>query len=239
MSKSTTNNKSKGHKGGTLTKYHIPFYTSTFFDPDGDLEEGETRVSPKMVKLPIKIASDGHESRSNVTTFEIRGISHFDNNIENILETFRQLNERVIKPKNMANKNEEFKRILKYLHLLCSTGPATQTLQEAMKVARTQVVEQYLLLNHTMADDIGDSLKEDETLFYNSIEQDFTDLDAEVFPNPVEYNGKLFDEYKRAFFNYLHSIIFGVDAYCAFKQQLEYMLHQIVKPFGASVELTF
>ena len=86
-----------------------------------------------------------------------------------------------------------------------------------MKVARTQVVEQYLLLNHTMADGISESLKEDETLFYNFIQQAFTDLGKEIFPDSVEYNGKLFDEYKQAFFNYLHSIIFGADAYCAFK----------------------
>ena len=165
MSKSAANGKSKGHRSGASIKYHIPFYTSTFFEPEKELEEGETKVSHKMVKLPIKIASDGDESRSNVTNFEIKGISHFDNNIENVLETFMQLNERVIKPNNMGNKNEEFKRILKYFHLLCSTGPATQTLQEAMKVARTQVVEQYLLLNHTMADGISESLKEDKTLF--------------------------------------------------------------------------
>ena len=104
MSKSAANGKSKGHRSGTSVKYHIPFYSSLFFDPDGNLEEGETRTGRKMVKLPIKIAADGDESRSNVTTFEIEGISHFDNNIENVLNTFMQLNERIIKPKNMTNK---------------------------------------------------------------------------------------------------------------------------------------
>ena len=124
MTKSATNGKSKGHKSGASVKYHIPFYSSNFFDPDGELEEGETKSTVKMVKLPIKIAADGDESRSNVTTFEIPGISHFDNNIENVLTTFMQLNERIIKPKGMADKNQEFKRILKFLHLLCSSGPA-------------------------------------------------------------------------------------------------------------------
>ena len=61
-----------------------------------------------MVKIPIKIAANGDESRANITTFELRGITHFDNNVENVLETFMQLNERVVKPKNMENKNEEF-----------------------------------------------------------------------------------------------------------------------------------
>ena len=99
MSKSAANGKSKGHKSGTSVKSHIPFYSSAFFDPEGELEEGETRTGAKMVKLPIKIAADGDESWSNVTSFEIQVISHFDNNIENVLNTFMQLNERVIKPK--------------------------------------------------------------------------------------------------------------------------------------------
>ena len=63
MTKSATNGKSKGHKNGTSVKYHIPFYSSNFFDPDGELEEGETKSAVKMVKLPIKIAADGDESR--------------------------------------------------------------------------------------------------------------------------------------------------------------------------------
>ena len=56
-----------------------------------------------------------------------------------------------------------------------------------------------MLLNLTRVDDIGKSLKEDKTLFYNCIEQTFTDLGPEVFPNLVKYNGKLFDKYKQAF----------------------------------------
>ena len=236
-----SNSKSKGHKQtGTTIKCHVPFYSKPFFDPAGEMEDGEVKQSKiPMVKIPIKIAANGDESRANVTTFELRGITHFDNNVENVLETFMQLNERVVKPKNMEDKNKEFKSILKLLHLLCSTGPATQTLQEATRMARTQIVEQYLLINHRSAEGLGENLKEDETLFHNFIEQTFEDLDQEVFPNPELYNCLLFEEYKRAFWNYLHSIIFGADAFCAFKQQKEYMLHQLVKPFGATVELSF
>ena len=89
------------------------------------------------MKIPIKIAANGDKVRANAVTFEIRGITHFDKNVENVLETFMQLNKRAVKPKSMENKNEEFKRILKLLHLLYSSGPETQTLQEAMRMART------------------------------------------------------------------------------------------------------
>ena len=57
MSKFAANGKSKGHRSGASVKYYIPFYTSTFFEPEKELEEGETKDNHKMVKLPIKIAS--------------------------------------------------------------------------------------------------------------------------------------------------------------------------------------
>ena len=70
-----------------------------------------------MVKIPIKIAADGNKSRSNVTSFEIKGISHFDNNIEKVLETFMELNERVIKPKCLTDCKEECKTVIKLVQL--------------------------------------------------------------------------------------------------------------------------
>ena len=82
MTKSNKN-KEKGHKAHAIIKCHVPFYSASFFDPDGKLEEGEvSSQKEKMVKIPIKIATDNNESRSNVTSLEIKGISHFDNNIE-------------------------------------------------------------------------------------------------------------------------------------------------------------
>ena len=41
------------------------------------------------------------------------------------------------------------------------------------------------------------------------------------------------------FLNNLNSIIFGADAYRAFKEQKNYLMNQIVKPFGISVEAAF
>ena len=49
----------------------------------------------------------------------------------------------------------------------------------------------------------------------------------------------LYQEFHRVFWNNLHSIIFGADAYRAFKQQKDYMMNTIIKPFGISVEAAF
>lgn len=62
-----------------------------------------------MVRLPIKIAEDGDNFRANVTSFEMAGISHFDNNVESVVESLSQLTERVIKPKAIEDSREEWK----------------------------------------------------------------------------------------------------------------------------------
>ena len=51
------------------------------------------------MKIPIKIVANGDKSRSNISSFEIKGINHFDNSIEKVLETFMELNKRIIRPK--------------------------------------------------------------------------------------------------------------------------------------------
>ena len=64
----------------------------------------EDKKLPHKVKLPIKISADGDDSRANVTNFEMRGISHFDNNVEAVLESLSQLRECVIKPKGIEDQ---------------------------------------------------------------------------------------------------------------------------------------
>ena len=46
-------------------------------------------------------------------------------------------------------------------------------------------------------------------------------------------------EFKRAFWNYLNLIIFGVNAYRAFKQQKDYLLNKLIKPYGVTVKSAF
>ena len=80
MPKTTT--KTRGHRFERV-RFHIPYYTKDFFDPKRDLNDGEEKeTKAKTVKIPVKIDADGDESRANVTTWEMRGISHFDNNVE-------------------------------------------------------------------------------------------------------------------------------------------------------------
>ena len=242
MTKTKKNsNKEKGHRAHAVIRCHIPYYSRHFFDPDGsEVEEGEIKSrKDKMIKIPVKIAADGDTSRDNVTSFEIRGISHYDGNIENVLETFMSLNESIVKPKAMADPKEEFKMILKLLHLLSTSGTAKQTLQEATRKARVYVTHQLLSLNHAEAVGQEATLIENEKLFFEFLERDFTDLDREVYPSQEEYKLYLFEEFKRHFWNSLHSIIFGADAYRAFKQQKDYLMRQIIKPFGVAVEIAF
>ena len=87
------------------------------------------------------------ESRSNFTSFEIKEISHFDNSVEAVLESFKESNERVVKPKGPTD-SKECKTVIKLLHFLCTTGVATQMLQEVTKMIQTQVVHMILTLNH-------------------------------------------------------------------------------------------
>lgn len=45
-----------------------------------------------------------------------------------------ELTKRVIKPKGMSDSKEEYKTVLKPLHLLCAAGESTQILQEATRI---------------------------------------------------------------------------------------------------------
>ena len=139
-----TTKKAKGNRYERVT-YHIPFYTTPFFDPSGELEDSEVAIkTSSTVKIPVKISNEGDNSRANVTSFEMKGISHFDNNIENVLESLSQLKERVIKPKMIDDVNQELKTRLQLLQIICNSGPASQTLQEALKVACTHVYDKFL-----------------------------------------------------------------------------------------------
>ena len=59
------------------------------------------------MKIPLKIKEDGGDSRANVTYFEMGGISHFDQNVENLLNSLSQIKKRIINPKQIEDPNEE------------------------------------------------------------------------------------------------------------------------------------
>ena len=93
-----------------------------------------------------KIDSEGEESRSNVTNCEIRAVTHFDNNVENVLTSIAELKEKVIKPKKLDNMNELLKLTQEMLKLIC-VGTATTTLQQSFKEARQFVYDNHLKTN--------------------------------------------------------------------------------------------
>ena len=51
--------------------------------------------------------------------------------------------DRIVKPKGIKNKDEEFKVVIQLLHIICR-GPADQTLQEALKVARSNIFDKFV-----------------------------------------------------------------------------------------------
>ena len=94
-------------------------------------------------------------------------------------------------------------------------------------------------MNHASASGQETQLVDNKQAFFQFIEQDFQDLDPEIYPDKAKYKSFLFGEYNCHFSIYLHSIIFGADAYCAFKQQKAYLMNLIIKPYGVSVEAAF
>ena len=233
MPKSIT--KQKGHRFEKV-RYHLPYYSSSFFEPNKETtEEGEVASVP-TVQLPIKISLDGGEARSNVTHFKIKGITHFDNNVENVLESLSQLKERVIKPKGIADPNEEWKTTLQLLQIICQSGNANQTLQEATRIARTHIYENFVADNEDEVEE--EILTGDDGAMFDYMEREFDDL-SEDYDDTAAYTNHLFTEYKRSFWNHLNSVIFGQDAYRAFKTQKDYLLNKIIKPYGVPVEAAF
>ena len=59
------------------------------------------------------------------------------------MDSIAQLEERVLKPKDIVDGNELIKQKLQLMNLIC-TGPAIQTLQEVSRLARQNVIEDSL-----------------------------------------------------------------------------------------------
>ena len=146
----------------------------------------------------------------------------------------------MIKPLGIKDPNEEWKVTLKLLQIICHSDPATQTLQETARVGRAYVYEEYL--QGGAEDNVEeDMLTSDQNAFYGYLNTGFKEIPDHIegVENNEDFVAFLYKEYKRAFWNHLHSIIFGADAYRAYKQQKDYLLHKIVKPFGVSIEAAF
>jgi hypothetical protein len=133
-----------------------------------------------------------------------------------VLETLSQLHRRVIKPNAIVNKNQEFRTTLKLLNIICQSGPVSPTLQEAAKVSHSHVYDE--CINDNDDDDVEeDILITDEKAFCDHIKREWENFDEKEYVNSAAYTSFLYKEYKLAFWNHLHTIIFGADAYWAFK----------------------
>ena len=161
----------KNTKGNRFkkSKYHIPYYSASYFKPGK--EDGEEETEKAFVKIPVRIDSGEGETRSNVTSYSIPTIGHFDNNVEDVLTSISLLDEKVIKPRGIEDSCEHTKVRQKMLSLIC-LATATQTLQEAAKVARQHVYDEELQ-DEITADDVREEvLVSNETAFFEYLEQE-------------------------------------------------------------------
>ena len=213
------------------------YYNKSFFNPK-ELEDGQEADSKTgTVKLPVKINTEGGDTRSNVTYREIKGISHFENNVENVLEAQHQLHEHVIKPKGIQDPHELTMTTMRMMGLICNGGTANQTLQETGRIARQGVYDEHL--QEYDEEDAEDILVSDDSAFIEYIKSEDRVFDDEEYENVQQWTDFLYKEYERMFWNHMHSIIFGPDAYRAFKQQKNYLMNKIIKPFGVTVDAAF
>ena len=214
MSKKTTT-KTKGHRFEKV-RYHIPFYTSEFFDPKVKFEDGGgSSKSNSTVSIPVKISADGSLNRSNLTNFAVKSIQHFDNNVENVLKSVLSLNERIIKPRAIEDGNKKIKTTIHLMHLICM-GPARTTLEEATRMARKQIYDEYLVnRNGNGADAVQeDVLVADENTFYEFLDRTHENLTTTTdYRTSAEFTTFLYKRFYQLFWNQLHSVIFGADAY--------------------------
>ena len=79
----------------------------------------------------------------------------------------------------------------------------------------------------------------EETTFFKYLDEGHKEFDNEIHKDEDAYPVHLYKEFKRTFWNHLHSIIFGADEYKAFKQQKDYLLNKLVKPYSVTVEAAF
>ena len=79
----------------------------------------------------------------------------------------------------------------------------------------------------------------DDSAFIEYIKSEDRVFDDEEYRNVQQWTDFLYKEYERMFWNHMHSIIFGPDAYRAFKQQKNYLMNKIIKPFGVTVDAAF
>ena len=231
------NGKTKGHRVEDAV-FHIPFYTSSFFEPSTEEGEITTTLAPSTVRIPVKIAADGEDNRANMTSFEMKHLTHFDNNVEDVLTAIATLQERVVKPRAIKEETEKIRTSIHLMHLIC-TGTAEQTLNEAKKFARQYTYDQYLIdVDEDNTLQTEQRLVDDEVEYFKFLNEKHSNK-PKSHKSDKAYTLYLYQRYNQAFWHHLHSVIFGVDAYRAFEQQKDYMMMQLIKPFGVSVEAAF
>ena len=107
-----------------------------------------------------------------------------------------------------------------------------------MSVTRKAIYREYLEAEYEIDKVQEEVLIEDETAFFEYVEREFDEL-VEGFATSAEFTAHLFKIFFQEFWNNLHAVMFGTDAYRAYKTQKEYLKTKIVKPCDVGVEAAF
>lgn len=230
-----TSVKLKGHRF-ERTKCSILFYEEKFFSIKKKSDDEPKEREPEVVKIPMKINEDGEDSRSNTSYVKVNAIEFFDNKAENVMGVLDVLKHRVVAPRRLDNEGEEAKSFVHFLKFVCM-DTARYTLDSICKTARQELWDQEFAGNNAI-DIVEEDVVRDESQLYLLIEEDWQPV-PEGHDNVEAYRIFLLKEYRRMMMNGIYQVVFGADAYRAFRDQKEYLKTAIVKPFGVSVEAAF
>ena len=227
--------KLKGHRFDR-TKCSIRFYEEKFFASSKKKDDDVREKEPESVKIPMKIDADGEDSRSNTSYVKLTAIEFFDNEAENVLNVLDVLKKRVVKPRRLDNGGEEAKALIHFLKFVCM-DTARSTLDSIGKTARQELWDQEFAANEEI-DIVEEDVVNDESQLYLLVAEEWDPL-PEGHATQEAYRTHLLKEYLRMTLNGIYQVVFGADAYRAFRDQKEYLKTAIVKPYGVSVEAAF
>ena len=196
--------KEKGHRSDEV-EYFIPFYSKDFFEPNKKKDEDEEdETKPETVLVPVKIDKNGGDNRANVTNLKMKAISHFENNIENVLTSFSQIATRYMLPMGIKDEKVKLKSWIQMLLLICPNEQAAQTIHACQTKAR-----QYVWDSHIYGADKDDKVlhdifvADDTTMeaHWRKTTHDFSHpfLSSRKCTSQKQFNDKMFEDYKRAF----------------------------------------
>eukprot|EP01083_Nonionella_stella_P022564 62403_1 len=240
-----TRTTSKGNK--TQDKGIIPFYTKEAF-PD-TVEKDDEVKEPKKVTIRLKLDESKESSRENCFMKEIRLIENFhlkDENIEHVLEIIELIQHEVMAQAVISDDLDKIRKFHNYINVALGTTASRQWHEFQLK-AKSDITSDYTKVSDTESFHLS---KAEQTKMITTKEAFQTWVDAKSNATQRELNmnnvttgaglkTKLIEAYHYRVMDYMNLKVFGQEKSCeALDDQIDYLAHKIVKPFGVGVEAT-